>query len=294
VNPDALAVAERALALICLYQAAGAAFYLGLFAAHAPRSGRRVRRLAAAAALCAIVLVLLRLPLEADRMAGDFVGWRDTALLRLALFSSQGAATCVQITGLALIAGGCRGRAGAPAARERAWALPLALLGGVLAATALVLTGHTSVDPRRALLAPLLALHLLIGAFWFGALGPLWLALRYEAPADAAALLRAFSAPAVWLVPCIALAGLGMAWLLVAPAQLLQHSYGRLLLAKLSLFALALAFAAWNRSRLVPALALEPEAARPRLQGSIGCEALLLAAVLALTSALTTLYSPAD
>ena len=117
-----------------------------------------------------------------------------------------------------------------------------------------VLTGHTAVHQRR-LLAPLLILHVSIVAFWFGSLGPLRLVLRLEPPATAAAVLTRFSVAAVWLVPLIAVAGAGMALLLLPDVAALRQPYGLALLTKASLFALLMALAAMNRLRLVPALA---------------------------------------
>jgi putative copper export protein len=176
---------------------------------------------------------------------------------------------------------------------RRMW-VAVAVLGAVLAACALVLTGHTSVNPRRALLAPLLCVHLLVVAFWFGALAPLWLALAHEAPADAARVLRRFSALATWLVPCIALAGLAMALVLIGELAVLRRPYGLLLLAKLGLFGVLMVLAAINRWRFRPALEAAVPPARRALQRVIVAEYLLITAVLAVTAALTTLYSPDD
>ena len=204
MNPDVTAIAVRALALICLYQAAGAAFFVALFNRRSPLVLRRVCRLGVLTAVLGIVLVLLLTPLEAARMAGDFSGARNTALLRLALHSSRGDAHALQLAGLTLVAVGLWfHRANGPAK----WTLYIAVAGAMLAAVALTLTGHTSVNPMRAWLAPLLAVHLLVAAFWFGALWPLWLMLKHETAAAAEAVLRRFSQIAIWLVPGLALAG---------------------------------------------------------------------------------------
>jgi putative copper resistance protein D len=285
VNPDALAIAVRALALICLYQAAGAAFFVALFKRHSPLVLERVCRLGALTAVIGIVLVLLLPPLDAARMAGDFAGARDAALLRLALRSSRGDAHGWQLAGLTLVAVGLWfHRANGVAV----WTLSIAVTGAALAAVALTLTGHTSVNPMRAWLAPLLAVHLLVAAFWFGALWPLWLMLRHETAAAAEVVLRRFSRIAIWLVPCIALAGLGMGFVLIDSWDTFKRPYGLILIAKAAVFALLLVLAALNRWRLTPALG----AARNALRRSIITEYLLIAGVLAMTAALTSLYSP--
>jgi putative copper export protein len=285
VNPDALAIAVRALALICLYQAAGAAFFVALFNRHSAQVLRRVCRLGVFAAGLGIVLVLLLPALDAARMAGDFTGARDTALLWLALRSSRGDAHAWQLAGLTLVAVGLWFHR---ANGVRVWTLVIAVFGATLAAVALTLTGHTSVNPMRAWLAPLLAVHLLVAAFWFGALWPLWLMLRHETPEAAEAVLRRFSQIAIWLVPCIALAGLGMGFLLIDSWSTFKRGYGLILIAKATVFALLLGLAALNRRRFTPALVT----ARGALRRSIVTEYLLIAGVLAMTAALTSLYSP--
>jgi copper resistance protein D len=285
VNPDWSAVAVRALGLTCLYQAAGAAFFLALFTHELPELRARTCRLAVFAAVPGIALLLMQAPLAAARMAGDYSGLTNSTLLQLAWHGSHGLAIAVQVTGLALIVVSLHGR------RKFVTA---AVPGAVLAACALVLTGHTSVNPQRAVLAPLLCVHLLVVAFWFGALAPLWLAIAHEAPADAAAVLRRFSALATWLVPGIALAGLAMAFVLIDDVAVLRRPYGLLLLVKLCLFALLMVLAAVNRWRLMPALDAAAGRARRAVQRSIVAEYLLITTVLAATATLTTLYSPDD
>jgi copper resistance protein D len=164
----------------------------------------------------------------------------------------------------------------------------------VLAVGALVLTGHTSTHPQRALLAPLLLLHLLAAAFWFGALAPLCLSLKHERLAEAQAVLRRFSRLASWLVPGIALAGISMAWLLIDSTAVLRRAYGLLLLGKLAMFSLLMVLAALNRWRFMPALAAAPQPMRRALQRSMVAEYLGVIVVLSMTATLTSLFSPED
>jgi putative copper export protein len=291
VNPDASAIAVRALALICLYQAAGAAFFVALFSRHSVLVLPRVCRLGILTAVLGIVLVLLLPPLEAARMAGDFSGARNAALLRLALHSSRGHAHVLQLAGLTLIGVGLRFHRASGVA---GWTLFAAVTGATLAAVALTLTGHTSVSPMRAWLAPLLAVHLLVAAFWFGALWPLWLIVKHETAAVAGAVLQRFSQIAIWLVPGLALAGLAMGFLLIDSWSVFTRAYGLILIAKATVFALLLLLAALNRWRFTPALASAPAPAPARgaLRRSFVAEYLLIAGVLAMTAVLTSLYSP--
>lgn len=301
MNPDAIAVAVRALALICLYQAAGAVFFVALFHQLTPSVSRRVCRLGVIAALCGILLVLPLPPLEAARMAGDMDGVSNSGLLRLALHSTRADVYKVQLVGLLLIVVGLWSHRANSAA---VWTLWVAVIGALLAAAALTLTGHTSVNPQRALLAPLLGLHLISIAFWFGGLWPLLLTLRHESAAATAAVMRRFSRFAIWLVPCIALAGFGMACVLIDSWDTFEQPYGCILIAKAVVFGALMALGALNRSRYTPALEAaarstvtaaspaSPAEASGALRRTILAEYLLIIGVFAMTATLTSLYSP--
>jgi len=288
---DWAAVATRTLLLTAVYQASGAGLFLVLFGVQAPR----LRRLGRVAAAIAVMLALLQLPLTAARMSGEAAGSIDGALLRLAWQSSFGTALAAQLAGLGMLLIGLRalpthGRTSRMIAWER-----IGLLGGaLLAAAAPTLTGHTSVQAPRALLAPLLALHLVVGAFWLGALWPLRWSVAEYSPAAAASLLQQFSRLAGLLVPLIAVAGVGVAVLLIHDVAVLRRPYGLLLLAKAGLFVLLMMLAARNRWRHTPALTRTPAQAAPALLRSIATEYWLLLGVLAVTATLTTLFSPED
>src|SRR2546430_13229115 len=58
---------------------------------------------------------------------------------------------------------------------------------------------------HRLLLAPLLLVHLMLAAFWFGSLWPLRQLCALEPRAQAARVIEAFSSGALWLVPLIPL-----------------------------------------------------------------------------------------
>src|ERR1700733_6935784 len=176
--------------------------------------------------------------------------------------------------------------AGGPARRR------LALIGAAAIIASFALTGHTAVNAWRALLAPLLLTHIAIVTFWFGSLAPLRQVLRLEPAAQAAAAVARFSALAVWLVPPIAVAGIGMALLLLPDAAALRRPYGLMLLTKVALFALLMGLAAVNRLRLAPALARSQAREPPRR--TLALEFVLICVVLAVTALLTGRYSPAE
>jgi len=225
----------------------------------------------------ALVFVVGHHALEAARMAGDMSGLTDPAMQAMTLRSSEGAAFMLRVVGLVLVAIGLR------------LAPVLGITGAVLAVAAFTLTGHTSVTPHRPLAAGLLTVHLLIVAFWLGALWPLFLAASKESPPIAAALIDAFSRIAAWVVPVILLAGVGLAVLLVPNLAVFRQPYGLLLLAKVALFAVLMALATLNKRAFGPACATgRPEA----FKQAVVVEYILICAVLAITATMTTFYSP--
>src|ERR1700736_3192214 len=176
--PDVLSAILRALSFVLLFQAAGVAIFVASFGRRLASSQVPVRRLGQAAATAAIVLVGAHHALEAARMAGEMSGMLDPALQGMAWNSPARAALICRLAGLLLIALGLQG-----AGRRSTIA---AVSGAVLATGAFTLTGHTSVNPHRGALAALLMLHVLIVAFWFGALWPLYIAALRETPTRAA------------------------------------------------------------------------------------------------------------
>ena len=292
MSPDLLSVALRAAALVCLFQAVGTTLFLALFGSVLDASRLPIARIGRLAALIAAPLLLAHAAIEAARMAGDYAGLADAGLQRLGWYSPDGAAQAMQVAGALCMAAGLRD-SNATGSRARFCQL-LALVGVLLALLPFLLTGHTSVHPLRAWLAPLLAVHVLIIAFWFGALAPLYIVVVRESVEVAARTLRAFSAYATWLVPLILVAGVALACMLVPGITVLRQPYGELLLVKLAIFALLMCLAALNRSRLVPALSLPQrrESAARLLRWSLVAEIGLLCAVLSVTAVLTTFFSP--
>jgi putative copper export protein len=293
VSPDPLSVVGRTLALAGVFQAAGAAFFLLLFGPWLTRSEPRIRRLGCLAALAGLLLLAASQWLQGARMAGDFSGLIDPALQRLAWGEGGGHAAWLQCIGLSVIAWSL--------ARPGRHSIVVAASSALVVACAFALTGHTSEHASRALLAPLLCVHLVVVAFWFGALLPLVICGRHESRSHALALLRGFSGVAGWLVPGIGVAGLAMAFILIPAPTGWRAPYGALLLTKLAAFALLLLLAAWNRWRALPAMTAPARTAAgvaaasrasTALQRSIMVEYLLMAAVLAVTALMTSLYSP--
>ncbi len=296
--PDALSVLLRALTLIFVLQAAGAAIFLAMFGQELASSLAAARRLGRACAAAGALCLIGHLALQAGRMEGDLSGMLDGSLLRLAVTSTVGASAALGALGLVFVAGGLRARRAGPGNNraepraDREWSTSVAVIGAALITVSFTLTGHTSVSPHRWLLCVLLVTHLLIVAFWFGALPALYFVSLQESPARAARIVDRFSRVATWLIPGILLAGLALAALLVANLGVLLGPYGELLLAKLGGFALLLGLASFNKWRLAPAMARSDARALLAFRRSLTAELALIVAVLTVTASLTTLFSP--
>ncbi|WP_311270241.1 copper homeostasis membrane protein CopD [Sphingobium sp. WCS2017Hpa-17] len=150
-------------------------------------------------------------------------------------------------------------------------------------------------------------IHLLAAAAWIGALGAFVLIVsrRPQTPEILNAAHRAlasFATVGAIIVGLIVATGLVNSYLLVGPRNVLrlaESDYGRLLLIKLTLFAIMLGLAAGNRFRLTPALGKAigrdgTAAAVVRLKRSLWIETCAGILILGLVAWLGTLPPPAS
>lgn len=282
---DALSVALRALSFISLFQAAGAAIFIAVCGRELDATEPALRRLARASALAAIIFVLAHYALEAARMSGDFAGVMNATYQGMVMRSATSVALLWRVIGLLLIVAGLR--------NGRPFGVTVAVIGAVLALAAFSFVGHTSTHADRWLLSPLLLVHLLIVAFWFGALLPLYFVSAREPRPRAGNLVEGFSQRAVWLVPALFVAGLLLAAMLLPDlSSLTSTTYGQLLLVKLTLFCLLMLLAAFNKWRLGPGLGRGETQAATYFRRALVAEFVLIAAVLCATAVLTAFYSP--
>jgi putative copper resistance protein D len=308
--PDILSAVLRALSFVLQLQAAGAVFFTAAFGPALTISLAGIRKLARVTALVALFTVAGHYILEAARMAGDMSGMLDMSLQNMAWSSNFGGAFTVRELGLLLIIAGMQpvsAKATASHFFTSSVSSPLAFVmkrlsargftivgvtGATLVAVSFTLMGHTSVNPRRGLLAPLLLAHLLIVAFWFGALLPLCLVTLRESRERLARVVAVFSAAAFWLVPLILVAGVAIAALLLPSVAALRQPYGELLCAKTALFALLLGCAAFNKWRLGPALGRGDLQAGRTFRRMVISEYVIMVVVLSVTAVMTTFFSP--
>jgi putative copper export protein len=283
VSADILSALVRGLSFVALFQAAGVSIFVALFGARLSVAAAPVRSIGFRSALVAIVLVAGHYGLEAARMAGALSGVFDASLQALVLDSPASTAWILRTVGLALIAATIR--------RPGRLAHMLSAIGAMLTLAAFLWVGHTAIDPDRVWLGALLAVHLAVVAFWFGALAPLYVVSAQEPAAVAAAIVEDFSRMALWLVPGILIAGALMTLFLVDRWAVFGEGYGLSLLVKLGAFAALMALAALNRWRHGPALSVSRDAV-PAFQRTVGVEYGLICAVLIVTAVMTTFFSP--
>jgi copper transport protein len=128
---------------------------------------------------------------------------------------------------------------------------------------------------------------------WLGGIVVLVLAFRAAlAPDVLGRLVRRFSTVAVVAVVAVVGAGTGMAIIVLpSPGDLVSTGYGLALLTKAAIVVPVIAMGAYNRRRLVPALAVgsaPAEHRRRRLGRIVAVELVLLLAVVAVSSVLVT------
>lgn len=161
----------------------------------------------------------------------------------------------------------------------RADAKPFAAAALIAVGVALGASGHASAAAPQWLTRPMVFLHGVGIAFWAGALVPLAVTLKRQAP-GADMFLRRFSAAIMPMVTVLVVAGTVLAVIQVETfSALIDTEYGRLLLAKLALVVGLFALAATNRWALTRPAQAGQTAARHRLVRSIAVEILIVLAI---------------
>lgn len=217
-------------------------------------------------------------------------GLLDPLMLQLMWQSSVGDALLWRVSGFGLLMVALLLGVG-----RRRWQWQLLIVELVLAVAGIGLiaisysrTGHL-VD-QGLFAATLLAVHVVLTAWWMGSLYPLWLA-GHQLPADQAhQALERFGEVAVLAVVVLLLAGGTLSYLLTGWSQLLSSTYGGWLLLKVALVGLILLLAAYHKFFLVPALAEHGDS--KKLKRSIMLEKLVGAGIFAITTVLATLIGP--
>jgi len=281
---DVGAVAAKALVYGATLGACGAVFFLGYAndALNDPQRAR-IRDFIGAQLMIAALFTFIRILLLTGSMSGSFAGMFDRDMAGMILEAGEGTAASLRLAGLALAA--------CALSRNRRLQVP-ALLGAALAASSFAWVGH--VHALQPMLPAMLlsAVHLLGVAFWVGAMLPLLWCARGDA-GKVGAIAKRFGSVAVFVVALLALAGLGLLWMLSAgQADFWSSGYGNMIAVKLLLVVLLLGAAALNKLSLTPKLVNGDARAILALRRSIQLEILAAALILLVTATFTTLLGP--
>lgn len=273
IDPFILA---RGLHLSATALAAGTIAFTTLVAEGDPRLRRRFVALTWAALAVAVVTgAVWLLLLAADLSDEPGAAWTLLSETRFGWVAGARLALAAALAILFL----------SPRARWLTLALAAAFIGSLAS------IGHAGAAPDSVLPLASDVVHLLAAGAWLGGLPALALLLS-SADADKAKAVRRFGTLGLVAVLALAASGLANAWtFLAAPRDLIATGYGRVLLAKLALFAALLALAGVNRFRLTPHCA-EPASQRALRRNSLA-EAGLGFVVLMLVGWLVTLPPPA-
>ncbi len=284
MSVDTLSIVVKAIGYITLLQGVGIALFVAAFGPLLERSGATIRHLGVASVVTSIVALLLFHLIESARMTGEYGGVMDPVLQGRVLSSSMGATTGLRLLGATLVVLGLW--------RESSARTLLAIMGATIATTSFLLVGHSVSHQPRWLLVPLLEFHVLVAAFWFGSIAPLIIIARREVHLIAHAIVKQFSSAAAALVPAMAAAGLGMAWMLTGGTYSITDPYCVSLTGKVGLLAIALMLAGLHRWRFGPSLATGSSQVVRMFSRSLAFEYVVLATVIALTATMTNLFSP--
>lgn len=240
------------------------------------------RRLIAIAAVVGIFVTLLRLGIQGALLSGSLTGMVDRAMLEILWSTSAGTVVEMRLAGFALLL---------LASFRIRWGNWIGLLGALLVLWSFAFVGHaTTVDQVG--VSALLLIHLMMAAFWIGALRPLYIASSAFELRDAAGMAHRFGVLASVAVPILAVAGGVFAWLLVGTlSDLFGTRYGQVLILKVIIVSAVLGLAALNKFRLVPAMMDGDQSSVERLKRSIKMEAGLIGIALLVTAVLTNVLS---
>lgn len=269
---DAAIWTSRLLLYLCLITSTGAALFR--ISAHGAPPQDWVRR------VIPVGLILLLISLALHGLDALDVSWGGLAQADTwrAAFNTRYAVTL----GLSALALASAYRA---LDSQRLWVQRTAAIAStLLLGIAFASSGHARTAPPLSLAHPAVAVHIIAVTAWLGALIPLTRMLRINAD-SLNHTLRRFS---YWIMPVVALlllSGVILACLqLNTIDDLWRTSYGRILLAKLTLVALLLGLAALNRYRYTHAVLAGEQTAHQGLRRMIGTELIVAVCILGLVS----------
>jgi len=178
----------------------------------------------------------------------------------------------------------------AKSTKKQGYIVIMWLIGLVLLGRSFSILGHTS--ELAVAVQWLLSLHVILIAWWLGALWPLRQACYQFGVADLQKLMHRFGRYASYAVAILALCGGIVTYQVFGSfTSIFTTNYGQTLMVKLGLVVGVLAFAAHHKLRLVPRL-LTREQGPKVLARSIEWEMKIALVILIVTTWLTTMVGP--
>lgn len=280
-----IAEATRILIFVATLGIVGGLAFMALIVRNKPLDSHRVRRLVGASGIvlaASAVVASLNRAVVIEREWSAF--WSPDAIADAVSTQFGVAAGLRLLGGLVLAAALCRAlpsRLGHPAGAA-------AFLGGALVIASFAFDGHTVTEGPRWLHAAASVTHVSAAAVWSGGVALLadLLWRRHRRGHDIVRPLMRFSTVAAASLVLAGAAGTVMA-ILVADrfADLWSTPWGRLLLAKIALVAVAAAIGGHNRWVLIPAVErFEQTAVHHRLRRTVIVEAVVLLGVAVITA----------
>ena len=139
----------------------------------------------------------------------------------------------------------------------------------------------------------LLGLHVVMMAWWIGALYPLWLCCKLLPPPALYKLMCLFGQIMMFMVGLLIVCGVALLYLFFAsPLELFTTLYGQAMLLKLIFVVSILLIAAYHKYHLVEEV--QEPAIGHKLQKSIRNEMLIAVIILAITAVLSSVLGPAS
>ena len=215
----------------------------------------------------------------AGNMGGDLVSALDIVMLQLALDSKAGLASLITLLGflIVIITSKSSSQSG----------LVGSLFGLALVLSSFVMVGHST---REGLVTQsLLLIHLAGIAYWLGSLMPFrWMCLS-NGNENLSFIAHRFGVLATRYIGALVISGLVFAYnLLGSFSDLINTTYGNVLLVKLVTVSALLSLGALNKFRFVPLLIENPVVGAKRLQSSVNFEMGLALCILFFSALLTT------
>ena len=231
------------------------------------------------------VTLLAALPFRIAKVGGGLDALRDDNFLWATLRGPIGVATAVTAIALLVTAGllgPSRDR------RDLGW---LGAATGTVALAGFAIEGHTRSQHPLVLMVGFDVIHLAAAAVWVGGIAGLVVAFRSDVePTRLGRMVGRFSTAAVVSVLVVAVAGVGMAWIVLPSLDdLVTTGYGLALLTKVALVAVVVVLGAYNNRRLVPVVRAgtsTSDGPRRRLARIVQVELVLLLVVVGVTAVL--------